>query len=49
MIKRTTFTPQRQATPRRYLGGRIWPFGDLLGVLPHQVVFAEEEEGAVDR
>lgn len=28
---------------------RIWPFCDLFGVLPHHVVFAEEEEGAVDR
>lgn len=27
---------------------RIWPFGDLFGVFPHHVVFAEEEEGAVE-
>lgn len=27
---------------------RIWPLGDLLGILPHHVVLAEEEQGAVD-
>lgn len=27
---------------------RIWPFGDLFGVFSHEVVLAEDEEGAVD-
>lgn len=27
---------------------RIWPLGDFLGVLPHYVVLAENEEGPVD-
>lgn len=27
---------------------RIWPLCDFLGVLPHYVVFAENEEGPVD-
>ncbi|KAI4877777.1 hypothetical protein NFI96_033000, partial [Prochilodus magdalenae] len=27
---------------------RIWPLGDLFGVLPHEVVLAEDEQRAVD-
>ena len=27
---------------------RIWPLGDPFGVFPHRVVFAEEEQRAVD-
>lgn len=27
---------------------RIWPFGDLLGVFPYDVVLAEDEERSVD-
>lgn len=30
------------------MGGRIWPLCYPLGVLPDQVVLAEDEEGAVD-
>lgn len=31
-----------------YSSGRIWPLCYSLGILPDEIVLAEDEEGAVD-